>query len=305
MDELGIEHETYLNVPYELEAVHQGDLDEMLYPLATKKETDYVYDKPRKYSYVNDVSDDMDDWIETTQPEKSGTLLMYRDSFGESLLPFIADEVGRGYFSRLVPYNLTQIEQYHPNYVILEKVERNLPMFAIQTPVMEPMLTPNLFGPEAGTESTLEAEKSGSYLLLTGEIDEKYIKDKSEVFVSVRNEQTMEIKTYPAFYTITEDGKGNGYQIYLKGSSLQEGKLHISVLVQNSGENIIVTSKDVLWEEENDEKNNGLFIAYVLPDGSSCRLRKKRERNERKDRNDCKGKQERIPENWKRNGWGI
>ena len=44
-----------------------------------------------------------------TEAQKDGSMLMYRDSFGESLLPFVADEIGQGYFSRLVPYNLTQI----------------------------------------------------------------------------------------------------------------------------------------------------------------------------------------------------
>ena len=60
MNYMGKEHETYLNVPYEEEAVHTGDLDEMLYPLAYEPETDYIYDKEWKYRYVNDVTDHME-----------------------------------------------------------------------------------------------------------------------------------------------------------------------------------------------------------------------------------------------------
>lgn len=117
MDSIGREHETYLNVPYEIQKVHTGDIDEMLYPLAAEPEEEYFYDKQQSFSYVNDVTDNMDEWIETVNPDKQGSILMFRDSFGESLLPFVADEMGKGYFSRLVPYNLTQIEDLHPDYV--------------------------------------------------------------------------------------------------------------------------------------------------------------------------------------------
>lgn len=98
MDQMEKEHETYLNVPYELEKTHIGDIDEMLYPLAAEPEEDYIYDKESGYTYVNDVTDNMDDWIETQNPGKEGTLLMFRDSFGESLLPFMADRSRTGIF---------------------------------------------------------------------------------------------------------------------------------------------------------------------------------------------------------------
>ncbi|MFQ9557287.1 MAG: alginate O-acetyltransferase AlgX-related protein [Blautia sp.] len=45
MEKLGREHETYLNVPYELEKSHVGDIDEMLYPFGFELEEEYVYDK--------------------------------------------------------------------------------------------------------------------------------------------------------------------------------------------------------------------------------------------------------------------
>ena len=130
MEKLGREHETYLNVPYELEKSHVGDIDEMLYPFGFELEEEYVYDKEFSFDYVNEVKDNMDAWIQTNNPQKDGSMLMYRDSFGESLLPFVADEIGQGYFSRLVPYNLTQIEELHPQYVVIEKVERNIQDFA-------------------------------------------------------------------------------------------------------------------------------------------------------------------------------
>lgn len=247
MDFMGKEHESYLNVPYEEQTSHIGDLDEMLYPLAYEPETEYVYDKNWNYQYVNEVSDNMDDWIETENPGKSDKLLMFRDSFGESILPFVADEVGKGYFSRLVPYNLTQTEQYRPDYVVIEKVERNLIDFIEEAPVMEPVQTSVPFGPEAVSESWMETEKQGSYLMIKGEVEKKYIGERTDIYVSVRNSETMETKVYPVFYTLSEDGENNGYQVYLKGGSLTPGSYHISTMIQNQGENMIVSSEDVLW----------------------------------------------------------
>lgn len=247
MNCMGKEHETYLNVPYETKAVHIGDLDKMLYPLAYEPETEYVYDKVWNYRYVNEVTDNMDDWIETESSGKEGTLLMFRDSFGESILPFVADEVGRGYFSRLIPYNLTQTEQYRPNYVVIEKVERNLVDFIEEAPIMEPVQTDILLAPEAVTDSELKTEKQGSYLMIKGQVDEKYISDVTDIYVSVRNSQTMETKVYPVFYTMAEESRNNGYQVYLKGSSMIPGNYHISTIVQESGQNTIVASADVWW----------------------------------------------------------
>ena len=58
----------------------------------------------------------------------------------------------------------------------------------------------------------------------------------------------MDTRTYRAFYTTTEEGGGNGYQLYLKGETVPAGNLHIYVTVQNEGQNVIVASKDITWD---------------------------------------------------------
>lgn len=247
MNEMQKEHESYQNVPYQVEKNHVGDLDEMLYPLGAEPEEDYVYSTEQGYFYVNDVTDNMDDWIETENPSEEGTLLMYRDSFGESLLPFLAEETRNGYFSRLVPYNLTQVEEYAPDYVIVERVERKIAAFATEAPIMEPLLTENITALEVQTDTSLEAEKSGSYLMIKGQIDEQYITEETEVCIQVRDSLTSETKTYPAFGTLTKEGDGNGYQVYLKGTSVPQGDIHINVIAVNRGQNVIVASKDITW----------------------------------------------------------
>ncbi len=247
MDKMQKEHESYLNVPYETVREHIGDIDAMLYPLASREEEDYQYRKEWEFSYINEVKDNMDDWIETANPAKEGTLLMYRDSFGESLLPFLAEEMGEGYFSRLVPYNLTQVEEYIPDYVIVERVERKLAAFATEVPIMEPLPADNIYAPEMKTDTTVEAEKSGSYLMVKGHVEEQYLEDDTDIYVQVRDSLTSQTKTYPVFYTLTKEGDGNGYQVYLKGSSVPVGDLHISVIAAGEGQNMVIASEDITW----------------------------------------------------------
>lgn len=248
MEKLGREHETYLNVPYELEKIHIGDIDEMLYPYGFEKEEEYIYDKKFSYQYVNDVKDNMDAWVQTENLQKDGSILMYRDSFGESILPFVADEMGQGYFSRLVPYNLTQTEELHPQYVVVEKVERNIQDFAKSIPIMEGPMIENQNALEVKTKSSVKTQKEGSYLSINGQIEKKYLEDHSNIYVAIRNKVTQETRTYQAFHMITKNGDGNGYQLYVKGGSVPKGELHISVITDDGMQTKIVASKDMNWE---------------------------------------------------------
>ena len=234
MEKMGLVHETYENHPYTVENNHTGDLEEMLYPMAIEKEDDIVYEKEASYIYVNDIIDNMDSWIETSNPDKETKLLMYRDSFGEKLLPFIADAVGEGYFSRLVPYNLAQVVQYMPDYVIIERVERKIAAFAVEIPVMEGPLVNNVDTVEIKTDTTIEVNTNGSYLVVKGTTDETYINTDTEIYIAVEEVENEVTKTYQPFYTLTEAGNGNGYQLYLNSVSMPKGSYQINVITINN-----------------------------------------------------------------------
>lgn len=283
MDETEKKYETYLNVPRYLMEDHYGDIEEMIYPSAVKPEEEIYFDKEWGYHYQNDVGDNMDSWIETENLQKEGVLLMYRDSFGEAILPFLADEYGRAYFSRLVPYNLNQVLKYQPDTVVIEKVERNISDFATDIPVMESSLVEYTVALEKQTDTTIESETDGGYLIIRGEIDWRYLETDSEIYVSVSDASRGDMKTYQAFYTLTNPegllarsasdtgcpdgdtltdleealvsadtlGNGNGYQIYLRRSSVPSEQFHVNIILKTNGQSCIVASKDmqVKWEE--------------------------------------------------------
>ena len=81
------EHVSYKKEPYTIKTDFTGDLDEMLYPLATTPEEEVYYDRQTTFAYVGEVGSNFDPKITTVNPVKEGSLVMFRDSFGNALLP--------------------------------------------------------------------------------------------------------------------------------------------------------------------------------------------------------------------------
>ena len=114
-----------------------GDLNRMLYSVYGEKEMDTHYTIPREYSYTTATESVEDAWILTEAPGKTGKLVMFRDSFGNTLLPYMANQFGMACFTRESPYRLQKVvAEQKPDLVIFEKVERNLRDFITQPPII-------------------------------------------------------------------------------------------------------------------------------------------------------------------------
>lgn len=137
LNALGQEHDPWEGEPYTVQKDFVGDLDAMLYPGAPTAEDEIYYDREHTYSYVEEVESNFDPKITTVCPDGTGSLVMYRDSFGNALLPFIADAYANAYFLRGEPYNLyTDLDTALADTVIMERAERFLPNVAANPPVM-------------------------------------------------------------------------------------------------------------------------------------------------------------------------
>lgn len=112
-----------------------GDLYEMLYPTGTEPDWDVQYDRPFTFTYVRQPRSAEDQRIETENSSKTGNLLMYRDSFGNDLHPFMAEEYGSALFSRSMPWQLELLDQTGADTVVIELVERNLDYLSARAPV--------------------------------------------------------------------------------------------------------------------------------------------------------------------------
>lgn len=116
----GLESE-YYGGDFSQKTPHTGDLFEMLYPSFADKEQDYIYGGNLEYSFTTSATRP-DAIVLSTEGGGQGTLLAYRDSFGNLLFPFLADTFASARFSRAAAYDLT----YESEYVLIELVERNL-----------------------------------------------------------------------------------------------------------------------------------------------------------------------------------
>lgn len=137
LDALGQKHDSYEGVSCQIRTDFTGDLDQMLYPLAAEMEEEFYYDKEFTFTYVGEVESHFDPRITTINPGKTGNLVMYRDSFGNALLPFLADAYGHAYFTRGLPYQLREAELQGADTVIVECAERFLSDRAAMPPQME------------------------------------------------------------------------------------------------------------------------------------------------------------------------
>lgn len=131
---------------------HQGDLYEMLYPAFADTETNPVYGGTLEYTFAGKATQP-DSITLLTESGKGGSLLCYRDSFGNLLYPYLADSYGACRFSRSVSYDLTQ----EGDKVLIELVERNISYLYTNLPVM-PAPQRELTLPDSGGTVALECK---------------------------------------------------------------------------------------------------------------------------------------------------
>ena len=110
----------------------------MVYPTGTRTEEDAAYDREFAFSYARPIRSAEDQFIQTENPDRSGNLLMFRDSFGNLLHPYLADAYGQAAFSRAMPYTMSLLDQTGADTVLIEIVERNLDWWATQAPISRP-----------------------------------------------------------------------------------------------------------------------------------------------------------------------
>lgn len=255
LDTLGKEHEDYLNIPCVETDDYLGDLNTMLYPLTARPEKNYEYQKEQDYHILSEEKDVEADWIAAENQKKTGSVLMYRDSFGNTLFPLFANEFGRTYFSKLAPYSMSDIVKYKPDYVIVERVERRISSIIEQPPIMQGP-TVKTGTPEAvETNTTIHTRKNGPYLMIEGIIDPKYLETRSRIYIAVHPTGVQSGQSYEAFGTLMENEDGQlsdcGYQLYLMEKNVPEDTDYdIEVIV--SGEQGMVTVQKKTFTQNKD-----------------------------------------------------
>lgn len=236
LDAMGIEHENYEITKSIRTKDEYGDLNKMIYPLGAVPEWNYKYQYESNYIYETDTKSVEDAWIQTSNPKGKQTLLMFRDSFGNTLLPLMAENFSEAYFSKSVPYQVeSYMNEYNPDAVIAEKVERNISDFAIEPPIMTgPAVTEDIKAKELSSETTVNiggCEYDTSYLKVYGKLDKDVVDIETKVYIKIfANNET---KVYEAF-TVSEQDSDNGYLLYMPKDMLAESA-QIEIFTEEDG----------------------------------------------------------------------
>ena len=235
---IGKEHDTYEDVEYTEKEDFIGDLEEMLHPKDQKAEAEIYYDKEFSYTYVNEVESTFDPLIYTENADAKGKLLMYRDSFGNALVPFMADVYKTAEFSRAEPYYLSgDYESQKADTVIVEHAERFIHNLGENPAVIESekMMMDQGFETDSDKTTLTVGESIEPYAVLEGVLDPALAEDAEGIFLRIDGKYG-----YEASPMTTEDGNDYGYRCYLTEDQLPFDEASVEVLaVKESGTYIL------------------------------------------------------------------
>lgn len=229
LDAMDKKHDSYETIVPEYRAIHKGDLSNMIFPSDETLEEDYDYGLEPAFVYQpGPMSSDpvsVEDYrIETVNPSAEETLLMYRDSFGNTLIPIFSNAFGRGFYVKATPYPVARdIRQYEPQYVVIELVERNIRNLA-KSPAIVP--APRRSIDPAGLHLAEKCEVSveactedANYVMFSGTVPAELVPGHERIYLAVTMPDGSEA-LYEAFTITVRDelsGEENdsGFRVYL------------------------------------------------------------------------------------------
>lgn len=218
---------------------HLGDLSAMLYPSDAQSEAAPSYADSLSYTIAegaNEIDTEASAWIEA-KGEGSGTLYMFRDSFAQNMLPFLASSYSQSYFDWYVPFDYTKIEGRDVTDVVVEKAERSLGDLAKNPGIMP---APSFVLSDAemaaidasstSAEASPSIRRDGAFMVIEGVLPSSMDFGSLDDFFLMLNKDAGSTCYVP--FRVTEDGQSNAYRAYVYSDDYEEAT-SISVLTQH------------------------------------------------------------------------
>ena len=256
---LGKSHYDYTSAPSSRLRDFVGDLSKMIYPAGAQPEYNYYYGTEDRYSYVTDTDSVEDPRITTAAPDGTGRLYMYRDSFGNALMPFIAAEYEEATFSKAFPMILeADLSAARSDTFIMELVERNIDWLITRPPVIpSPTLSFYKTDGEEQALAELSAERcaySDEYIQFTGTVDSSALDDSDILYLAV-TDGSGETVTYECYGLSAEDGL-TGFVAYAHADRYDgQSELDIKLVKQSGSGFTTLADAKVNYSGGNHEEN--------------------------------------------------
>ncbi len=169
LEQIGIAKRAFVPTDFQAIQDHKADLYTMLYPAGRELDLQYYPLREPCYTYVRPVRSTEDLRINTTCETGTGSLLMFRDSFGNTLHSFLAEDFAEACFSRLMPYDLRMLESTQADVLLIEITERHLEWLAQRAPIMPaPIRDKKLLDARAADEIRLNAAEESGFFRVDG-----------------------------------------------------------------------------------------------------------------------------------------
>ena len=227
---LGYEPVNFPEDGYSAEKTLVGDLANMLHPGTAPTEEKLVFQRKWNYEFLTKTRSFEQGYIETVCEAAKNSLLMFRDSFANNLVEYFGESYHYAVFDKSLPYDLTQMENYHANVVLAEIAERNLREYVEMAPIMPAPKRTALFGEQVENLCEAFAIKAEDYVKITGEINNDYTGAQTDIYVRV-NETLYEMTP------VTANDNLYGFVGYVK--DIKEADRIV----------IVVATKDNIWEQ--------------------------------------------------------
>lgn len=238
LDRLDVAHEDMSDKEFTVRKDYVGDLTELVYPAAPRKENQVYYENMPEFHLLSEATtDDYFDPLVKTQGSGAENAVIYRDSFSNALVPFMAGAFSQAAFTRGRPMNITTVSAEAASVVIVERAERFLTHDVGEPPLMSglPSIIPadqlRAALQETDSEVTIAiSDNDPRFICLTGRIDAGDLEIYSRIFLDLGDGNL-----YEAMPTCTEAGEGfTMYLLQEKCPLTQKNAPSVKVLV---GEN--------------------------------------------------------------------
>ncbi len=221
----------YADVTSEL-TTRTSDLSTMLLPQIQLDDTEHELNIPKLYSSKTPITNRLAVKIETTCPEATASLYMYRDSFGSSLIDTFSNNYSRVTYSRALPYDLCAAVDGQYNAVVIEIVERNMSEIVARVPVAE---MPPCEAPKNTEDfedfAICEALQEEGKISVSGKVSEDIeLKDKDNIYLELRGKnRSVFFEAFPICEGDAFDDRG--FSVTIAEAELLQGEymmyLHI------------------------------------------------------------------------------
>lgn len=242
LDHMGLDE---VAVKGEEEVEFVGDIEKMLYPISAQSEgaISYVTDE---WSYESKAQSAEDSLIET-QSSGESTLYMYRDSFANNLIPLLSPTFETAHYSKLIPYNLTEVVTKGADYVVVERAQRHVRLLSEDPPFMPAPKTSIEVEDFSESDSALGYRIDGDFAVLEGYIEESLLSENDDIYVLIKDASGSQL-AYVPFYTTFDnyefvDIKGSGktistdfgFRMFLPKSDFSKSERTVSIVVSKEG----------------------------------------------------------------------